>query len=478
VKILIVSHRYPPHGRAGTETYAGELAAGLARRGHEVHVFAAVKDIGRRHLSLGSREEHGVRIHEIVNNLHDGDFRATWDIPELDAIFADVCARVAPDVVHFQHLMYLSAGCVEIARRHAAVLFTLHDFWLQCPRFGQRVHADGGVCHTIDFARCGTCLVSFKYAQTATERNIGRIVARVRAGTGVNLAPLARKTASVLRARSSSLAPGGSARAPGDRRTADDAAHAFARAAEERSRALQRRVIAGVDRFLAPSRFLRERFVSEWGVPEAQIEHLRFGVDLRAFAPIARERSDTAHVAFIGSRIPVKGPHVLLEAWSKLDPALRSRADLTIYGPDEHEPPYQKRLAELARVAGARLAGRLERNEVPRVLARTSLLVVPSLWYENAPLVIHEALASRTPLLVSDMGGMAELVEPGVSGYRFRMGDVDDLARKLAELLGDRARLDRLYASPVELPRVEEHCEEIERRYRELAQARAQRRAP
>lgn len=461
MKILIVSHRFPPHGRAGTETYAAELAAGLAGRGHEVHVFAAVKDIGRRHLTLCEREQDGVSIHEIVNNLHYGDFRETWDIPEVDAMFADVCARIAPDVVHFQHLMYLSSGCVEIARRRAAVLFTLHDYWLQCPRFGQRVHADGAVCHTIDFGRCGTCLVSFKFAQTTAERNVGRVVARVRTGTGVNLAPLARRTASLLRRRSTARAV-----------TGVDAARDMARAAEERSRELRRRVIASVDRFIAPSRFLRERFVREWGIPAARIDHVRFGIDARSFEAPARERSAAPHVAFIGSLIPVKGPHLLLEAWSRLDDHARRGADLTIYGPSEHEPEYQLRLAALARAAGARLAGRLERREVPRVLARTSLLVVPSLWYENAPLVIHEALASRTPLLVSDMGGMAELVEPGVSGYHFRMGDVEDLARALRELLGDRARLDRLYAQPVVLPRVEEHWDAIEQRYRALTHAR------
>jgi hypothetical protein len=53
------------------------------------------------------------------------------------------------------------------------------------------------------------------------------------------------------------------------------------------------------------------------------------------------------------------------------------------------------------------------------------------------------------------------------------MGDVEDLAHALRELLGDRARLDRLYAQPVVLPRVEEHWDAIEERYRALAHARS-----
>jgi glycosyltransferase involved in cell wall biosynthesis len=462
LKILLVSHQFPPHGNAGTETYTAELGLGLARRGHEVHVFTAAKDIGRRHLALHEREHRGLSVHEVFNNLHYADFRETWDLAAVDRIFAELCRKLAPDVVHFQHLMYLSAGCLEIAARAAPVLFTLHDYWLQCPRFGQRVHADGGVCHTISFERCGTCLASFKFAQNPAERGLGTIIAKVRAGTGLDLGPLARSSRAAL------------TRKPAPSASPDAAlAQAMAHAAEERSRLLQKRVQAAVDLFLSPSRFLRERFIAEWGVPAERIEHLRFGVDLTAFSNTPRDRTDKVRVAFIGSLIPIKGPHLLLQAWSKLAAQVRQGAELAIYGPGRHAPEYQKELADLARRSGARLGGNLERRAVPGVLARTDLLVVPSLWYENAPLVIHEALAARTPLLVSDLGGMAELVEPGASGYRFHMGDVDDLARRLTELVSDRGRLDSLYSRPVVLPRVDDHLDAIEERYRALAGRRA-----
>jgi glycosyltransferase involved in cell wall biosynthesis len=460
VKILLVSHRFPPRGNAGTETYTAELGLGLARRGHEVHVFTSAKDISRRHLAVHERDHFGVRVHELFNNLYYRDFRETWESPAIDAIFGDVCARLAPDVVHFQHLLYLSLGCVELAHAAAPVFFTLHDYWLQCPRFGQRVHADGGICDVIDFARCGTCLASFKYAQSDAERRVGKIVAGVRAGTGIDLSSLARSGRSALSA--------------GDASSGVDAAEAarMSRAAEERTRELERRVLASVDLFLAPSRFLRERFMREWRLPADKIELVRFGIDRAAFADQPRVRGDKIQVAFIGSLIPIKGPQLLLKAWAALDVESRRRAELTIYGPSEHEPQFQRELVELARAAGARLGGKLERTAVGDALARIDLLVVPSLWYENAPLVIHEALVARTPLLVSDMGGMAELVEPGESGYRFRMGDVADLSRALGELIADRSRLDRLYARPVSLPRVEDHLDAIEARYRDHVERR------
>ncbi len=464
MKILLVSHSYPPVGTAGTETYTAQVAGRLARLGHEVEVFTTAKDIARPNLSLHTRVHDGIRVHELFNNLYYERFRDTWDFPPIEPSFDGVLASGRFDIVHFQHLMYLSVGCVEKASaRGLPLVFTLHDYWLQCPRFGQRVHADGGVCHTIDFARCGTCLSTFKFGQTALEKRVGEAIGRVREHTGVNLAPLARGVANALSKPPAARASGGDV----------DAAHAaeMEQAARERTDAMRARVLPRVRTFLAPSRFLRDRFVDEWAMPPAQIEHLPLGVEVAAFRAEARTRSDRLRVAFIGSLIPIKGPELLLQAWGRLAPELRQRASLTLYGPSQHDPAFQRRLGELATVVGAELGGRIERSAMPARLASIDLLVVPSLWFENSPLVILEARAARTPLLVSDLGGMAELVERGRSGEHFRVGDVDDLARKLAELITDRARLEELSDRSVPPPSVDDHVGALAERYDALRSA-------
>jgi glycosyltransferase involved in cell wall biosynthesis len=94
---------------------------------------------------------------------------------------------------------------------------------------------------------------------------------------------------------------------------------------------------------------------------------------------------------------------------------------------------------------------------------------VPSLWFENSPLVILEALASRTPLLVSDLGGMAELVEDGLTGFHFKFGDVEDLASKLSAALAGKLGLETLYSRGPDLPRFAAHVDALEERYRRLA---------
>jgi len=427
VRILLVSHRFPPAHTAGTETYTEELAVHLAAAGHTVHVFTAEKDVGRRDLTLHTRTHRGLSVHELTQNLYLHHFRDTWDNPKVDDRFEDTLRDVAPDVVHFHHLLYLSAGLVAKARHHARkVLMTLHDFWLECPRFGQLVHADGTLCHTVDHVRCGTCLPSFPWRQSDLARTLGKVLAGVHSVTGVDLSGVARKASRT-----------GAPNEP----SAEDTHH-YQVQAETRDRALRTRVAAPIDRFLAPSRFLADRLVA-WGIPADRMEVLPSGVDRASFGTRPRvPRTDLLRVRFLGTQVHLKGPHVLLDAWARLPGADRARASLHIHGPDTFQPDYVADLRARAGALDVEVTGNLDRDGVAATLAATDVLVVPSLWFENRPLIVLEALASRTPLLVSDLGGLVELVEDGDSGWRFPAGDADALAARLADLIADPRRLD------------------------------------
>ena len=435
MRVLLATHLFPPEHTAGTELYTAELASRLAGRGHQVTVFTTHKDVGREDLSVREYSHRGARVVELTNNLYLEDFRETWDRPAVTARFEALLDELAPDVLHAQHLLYLSVGCLEAARRRGvSVLFTLHDFWLECPRMGQLVHPEGTICQRVDFARCGTCLPSFSWRQSDLARATGRALAGVHAYTGIDLAPLARGALRAARGWRDSTEWSPPAGAEAQR---------FEDLARDRTEELRRRVLASVQRFLAPSRFLRERFVA-WGIPAERIAHLPTGVDRKTFAPRERERSDRLRVTFLGTLVPLKGAHVLLEAWGRLAPEVRGRGELALFGPDDHAPEYVAALGERAAAVGARLGGPLARGSVAATLARTDLLVVPSLWYENRPLVVLEALAARVPLVVSDLGGMGELVAPGVSGWRVAPGDAGALARRLGEFCLDRGALDAL----------------------------------
>ncbi len=460
MRILLVSHLYPPGHAGGTELYTAELAAQLVRAGHEVRVLASEKDVSRTNLSMHERTHEGILVHELVNNLYYEGFRETWRWPRIDALFGALLDRWRPDVVHFQHLMYLSAGCLEeAARRSLAVVYTLHDFWFECPRFGQLVHADGGICERVVLERCGTCLGSFEWRQSTLARRTGRVLAALRAASGVDLAPAARKLASRFDREAPPV----------------DSAHAgaFAELAGERARDLRSTIARTVDRLVSPSRFLAERAIA-FGLDRSRMRVAPTGIDRSRFAPRARRRGERLAIRFFGTLVPLKGAHVLLEAWSRLGAEERARGDLTLFGSQSHAPHYQAQLETLARAAGARLGGRLDREALARELAAADVCVVPSLWFENRPLIALEALATQTPLLVSDLGGLAELVENGIAGWRFPVGDAQALAARLRTLLMEPQALDALHARAVEVPSFDETAAVMIALYEEvLAEKRA-----
>jgi glycosyltransferase involved in cell wall biosynthesis len=97
---------------------------------------------------------------------------------------------------------------------------------------------------------------------------------------------------------------------------------------------------------------------------------------------------------------------------------------------------------------------------------------MPSVWWENAPLVLIEAVEARTPILVSELGGMAEYVHERPCGATFRAGDRADLAAKLGDLLADRARLRSFYSGAAPAPTMADNVERMRAIYVEALASR------
>jgi glycosyltransferase involved in cell wall biosynthesis len=130
VRVLLVVHGFPPESQGGTELHTASLARNLSRRGHQVFVFTASRqddDVRDETWESVAVRRIGVRVGpDFAMKLADGRVRAE---------FERYTEEVRPDVVHIQHLLYLSLDLVEAAKqRGAATAVTLHDFWFQCPR--------------------------------------------------------------------------------------------------------------------------------------------------------------------------------------------------------------------------------------------------------------------------------------------------------------------------------------------------------
>ena len=190
------------------------------------------------------------------------------------------------------------------------------------------------------------------------------------------------------------------------------------------------------DRVLAPSRFLRQQYIT-FGLAPDRIEYQRYGIDTTRFRDVRKTpREGPLRVGFIGSFVWYKGLHVLIEAFRDIR---HDQAMLTVFGNPDAPPEvrdYARACRERALGAPVRFAGPLDQRDLAEAHRSLDVLVVPSLWYENSPLVILEAQAARTPVVVSDLGGMAEMVEPGRTGFRFPRGNPTRPSRPAARAGG------------------------------------------
>jgi glycosyltransferase involved in cell wall biosynthesis len=181
-----------------------------------------------------------------------------------------------------------------------------------------------------------------------------------------------------------------------------------------------RRAVEAVDRFIAPTRFLGERMV-EWGVNPDKVVCWDYGTMNLSYVPRSRVAAKSRlQFGFLGGTTREKGLHVLLEAFRGFD-----KADLVIYGGGLQG--LDRSFADVLSQPNVVLGGRIDDAQKTVLLPQLDALVVPSIWYENSPLVIHEAFQAGVPVVCSNIGGMAELVTDGEDGLHFRVGSPEDL---------------------------------------------------
>lgn len=197
------------------------------------------------------------------------------------------------------------------------------------------------------------------------------------------------------------------------------------------------------DRFIAPSRFLAERF-ADWGLEERQIVVLPNQVRPMAWsAPGPRPRPD--RFAYFGNISAHKGVLTLLSAARLAGDGVT----LDLHGGLAHaEDGFRHAFADaLAGTPNASHHGPYVRDDLPALMHRADWVVLPSVWWENAPLVLLEAQAAGLPVICSGIGGMAEMVDHEVTGLHVPPGDVRSLAQMMRAAAADRKGHARLAAA-------------------------------
>jgi len=437
--VLQVAHGYPPEAAAGAELYTQRLAHALAARGHRVTVLARSPPLADEpDFTLREDAEGAVRVLRMTQRLGHRRHRESYREPRAEAVFRAVLRADRPDVVHFQHLLHWSSGLVELARASGLpTVLHAHDLWALCARV-QMLRPDGQRCERNMGSGCFACLK-------------GRGLAHVE-----RLARLDRWPGSRALAAAGLALTGARGRR---------------RAAEYRDvRARERAVPAAfraADVVLCPSAALRERLLT-LGLDPRRV--LRSDLGLPPVAPGERRRpvGPARRFGYVGSLAPHKGVHVLLAAFRGL---AERGATLELCGPfDPERDPYHAALAEAAG-AGVRFRGAFEARDRGAVYGGLDALVVPSLWFENAPLVVREAFQARLPVIVSDLGGLVEAVRDGVDGLRVPPGDAAALQRAMLRLLDEPTLAAELAAAAPAVTTCAEDAAATERLYRELLAA-------
>ena len=421
MRLLLIVHGFPPSACGGTEIYTSQFARAMARLpGMEVAVLAREADASRPEYSVReSRTPDGVAVYRINNTFQTcASFEDSYANPALAAVASEVMDDLDPQVVHAQHLTCLSTGLVahaSAARR--AVVLTLNDYWLMCHR-GQLLRADGSRCDGPFDGGCDGCVPRGALAGPLAYR-----AGRLARASGLPGAASVVRAAVAVRERVLPAAP----------------AREASRARLEHMRA----AVRPVDLVLAPSATM-ESWALRFGIEPSKLRRCDQGIDLEPFQGVTRTDGDRLRLAFAGSLIPSKAPHVLLEAVDAL-PAGRVSVDLLgAPAPYHGDAAYAERLGPWLGKPFVRTLGPVPHERMPGALARIDALVVPSVWIENAPFVIREAFAARAPVIASDLGGMAEMVRRDRDGLLFEPGSPRALGLQIARLLDDPALIERL----------------------------------
>lgn len=220
-------------------------------------------------------------------------------------------------------------------------------------------------------------------------------------------------------------------------------------------------VIDCIDVFFAPSHTL-EKFYLEMGVDRNKVFYSKYGFNVSNLQKHPNKLHKTITFGFTGRIIYTKGVHLLCEAFSKI----WGEAKLVIWGDYENE--YGRQLIEKYSNDRIEFKGKYHNDNLQQVLDSFDVLVCPSIWLENAPLVIQEAQCVGLPVLVSDKGGMAELVHNGTDGFTFRLGNADDLQAKIQDIVDNPQKLLTLKPSVEKVRSIQEDADFCVQKYSEL----------
>ncbi len=378
MRTLIISHGHPEFSRGGGEIAAYQQFSEMRKRGYETTFM------GAHHENLLEHEGTPfsmLRPNEVLwrTRMEDFFFLKNTDLRTYTNGFHTLLMQLKPDIIHFHHVIHIGIHALRAAHRYrklagkpVRIVFTLHEYIFICANNGQMITADrNALCSEANPAKCSSCV----------------------------------------------------------KRTPEDL---YMREAAFRS------CLGLVDHFISPSHFLKKRFV-DWGLnrPITVIENGQEAV--KKLAPRALENGEARrNFTYIGQINQFKGLHILLQAVANMPTELREQCVINVHGSglEDQDKGFRDKVSHFFNLLdNVTFHGRYSGEELPGILKNADTVVVPSIWWENSPLVIQESFKYGRPIIVSDIGGMAEKVRDRVDGLHFVRGSSLDLTQQMKQMM-------------------------------------------
>lgn len=444
MRVLYALHQFFPRHITGTETYTYGLAKAMQRRGHEVAVLCYEHSHFEGIPSQGIRNDQydGIPVRRFCYDpkLSPNPVYYEYYNPLIGEWARAYFSEFKPDIVHFTHCAFITSAPIEAARiLQIPTILTLTDFWFICPRM-QMLRENEELCEgpkkDTDCLQCyfPSLLASYqKYIRSfppTTQKALFHVAFFMKAIIALNRS-----------------------------------IHYGALKAALHRTPFLRKMLEGVTTIIAPSRFLQEMY-RKHDMGTAQLKYLPFGLDTSTITKQPKIPSEMLRIAFIGTLAQHKGCHLLIETFRKIESGILR---LFIYGNTEQFPDYTAKLKQrIAHDKRIQLMGTFPPENLGKVFSEIDILVVPSLWYENTPLIVFSALATQTPVIATNMGGLKELIEPEVNGLLFERNDAEGLKTCLERIINCPDMLPHLRENIKPVKSMETHAEEMLEEYRRV----------
>jgi glycosyltransferase involved in cell wall biosynthesis len=435
MNILITVHHFPPVYTGGAEWRAYRTAKSLQKRGHSVSVVCVEKidHQSKNDLEWKDDEFNGIPVRRLFFNLSAAPNTFTWryNNPWIGENVRQILKEKNIDILHLISGYLISSSVLEIARQeNVKTVLSLTDFWFLCPRISM-INSQNKISELpITPQRCAQCLGEEKRRY----RWPGKIF------PGLMQFYWSNQTAEIEQMR-------------------------------ERQKHLLKQ-FAAIDAVISPSRFLK-KFHEQAGALNQGMIFSRQGYEFLENPDNLPEKIKSEHVrlGYIGQFVWKKGVHVIIKALKLLPDAPLT---LKLYGNSNAFPDYSDDLANLAENdPRIHWEGVFPHENISTIFQDLDMIIVPSIWYENSPNVILEAFAHQTPVMASNLGGMAELVKEQVNGLLFKAGDEVDLARQIKKVIENPAMIDQLSQGIEPVKSLEQEIDEIEKVYNSIIAVKA-----